>query len=143
MKQKIFLKNGKNTYVVYENGDIVNVRTNRLLKPLSKGNNYKRVSIYGVGKFYIHRILANAFIPNPDNLPIVNHIDGDRTNNSLENLEWCTYSENTKNAIKRGTHNMLWLINGLEIIRYMRNSYSDDEISKITGVDIDKIMKVV
>lgn len=47
----------------------------------------------------IHRLLALHFIPNPLNLPCINHIDGNKLNNDLDNLEWCTYSENTRHAM--------------------------------------------
>lgn len=58
---------------------------------------YKIVSLTKNGKTklcFVHRIVAEAFIPNPDNLPMVNHKDEDKTNNFLENLEWCTASYN-------------------------------------------------
>lgn len=50
----------------------------------------------------IHRVIAETFIPNPNNLPCVNHKDGNKRNNDVSNLEWVTYSENMKHATKTG-----------------------------------------
>ena len=50
----------------------------------------------------VHRVIAETFIPNPNNLPCVNHKDGNKLNNSIDNLEWCTYSENTIHAYQTG-----------------------------------------
>ena len=51
---------------------------------------------------YIHRLIAQHFIANPENKPFVNHIDGDPLNNALDNLEWVTYKENTQHAVRTG-----------------------------------------
>ena len=67
------------------------------MKQCLKNNGYKSVSLTKGGatkEFYVHRLVAEAFIPNPDNLPMVNHKDEDKTNNFVENLEWCTAQYN-------------------------------------------------
>lgn len=69
------------------------------------GNGYFRTNLAkdGVNKTVkVHRLVAEAFIPNPSNLPEVNHIDGNKQNNHVENLEWCSRSENLKHAVEIG-----------------------------------------
>ena len=72
-------------------------RKGRLLKPGLGSRGYLSVTLCknGIRKIYtVHRLVAQAFIPNINNLPIINHKDEDRTNNSVDNLEWCDYKYN-------------------------------------------------
>lgn len=75
------------------------------IKSMSKNNGYWRVTLYsGLVKKHmtVHRLVAQAFIPNPDNKPCINHISGIKTDNRVENLEWVTYKENSEHAIANG-----------------------------------------
>ena len=69
----------------------------KLLKATDRGNGYLTVYIEGKNR-YLHRIIAQAFIPNPENKSEVNHIDGNRSNDCVENLEWVSRLENAKHA---------------------------------------------
>lgn len=77
----------------------------KVLKPNLKHNGYYTVDLCRDGKITtttVHRIVADAFIPNPEGKHFVNHIDSDRTNNTVSNLEWVTSSENRIHGIKSG-----------------------------------------
>jgi hypothetical protein len=71
----------------------------RILKPTKK--EYARV-ILNKKAYSVHRLVAEAFIPNPNNYPIINHKDGNKQNNKVNNLEWCTQSHNQKEAYRIG-----------------------------------------
>lgn len=73
----------------------------RILKIQVDKNGYNYVSFHK-RKFKIHRLVAEAFIPNPENKPQVNHIDGNKQNNEVENLEWATAQENLNHAFRIG-----------------------------------------
>ena len=87
-------------YTIYENGDIWSDYKKGLLKPSLNNMGYYKVNLYKDGKVYykkIHRLLAIAFIPNPENKLEIDHIDRVRTNNNLSNLRWVTHKENMNN----------------------------------------------
>lgn len=79
-------------YAITEDGQIWGYKRKRFLKPGSDKDGYLQVSLSKNGKtktFKVHRLVAQAFIPNPNNLPQVNHKDENKQNNCVDNLEWC------------------------------------------------------
>ena len=83
-------------------------RKDKLLKPCKNKGGYLSVILWKDGKikkFLIHRLVAIAFLENSNNKPCINHIDCNPSNNCIDNLEWCTYSENTQYAYKLGRMN--------------------------------------
>ena len=95
-------------YEVSSHGNVRSLyRGRRHLKPAVNRSGYQNVVLYsdedGKPKTQaVHRLVAIAFVPNPNQLPWVNHIDGDKLNNSVSNLEWCSPSYNNKHAVVAG-----------------------------------------
>lgn len=92
----------ENLYQISSLGRVKSLKRNKLLtpyRPSQKG--YSQVFL-GRGNMYrIHRLVAMAFIPNPDNKPCIDHINGDRLDNRVENLRWVTYSENNSTIVHK------------------------------------------
>jgi hypothetical protein len=94
LSRTIYLDNGK--YDIEE----------KVLKPSTTKKGYFRIGLRKDNKtkfFKVHRIVANVFIPNSENKPQINHINGVKTDNRTENLEWCTCKENVQHSVENGT----------------------------------------
>lgn len=90
-------------YSVTDDGRVFSYKSNKWLVPRDNGTGYLYVGLKTDKQYncYIHRLVAEAFIPNPDNLPCVNHKDENKHNNTVDNLEWCSYEYNNN----YGEHN--------------------------------------
>ena len=99
---------GFENYLIFEDGVIINIKTGREMK-LKIDNGYYRVGLYKNGKqqnFLVHRLIALAYIPNPDNKPCIDHINRITTDNRIENLRWATHQENMRNLSCYRTNNL-------------------------------------
>ncbi len=143
-------------YSVSVNGEIYSHISNKKLKAVKYARNYLGVNLYKNKKHksqMVHRLVAKAFISNPKNKPEVNHIDGDPSNNNVENLEWVTPSENVIHSYKTGLaygmcgenhgRSKLTLEDVEEIRRLKKEGYSVREIMKIFNISKSHTEKII
>ena len=128
-------------YDVSNCGRFYNNKFKRFIKPRKNSDGYLNVTfcVNGIMTYHkAHRLVAEAFIPNPNELPIINHKDGDKTNNNDWNLEWCTSSENRIHAI-----NVLGINAGIGI-RNANAKLSEEDVieirkelsNKVSGINL-------
>lgn len=99
------IKDYEGKYSITHQGDVVNAKGKTLMFSINKKTGYKTVSLWKNNKGStktIHRLVAITYLPNPYNLPEVNHIDGNKLNNHVDNLEWVTRSGNIQHAYDSG-----------------------------------------
>ena len=92
-------------YEISDKGDVKSLRKNKILTPKKNHDGYLRIQLWDHGKcrfVSIHRLVAEAFLENPNNLPFVNHKNGIKNDNRVENLEWVTQKENIGHSWKTG-----------------------------------------
>ena len=125
-------------------------RKERILKPLIHPKGYFRVALWKDNKskfFFIHRLVAKYFISNPENKPTINHIDGDKSNNHIDNLEWTTYRENMNHAIENrisacGERNGRSKLNWTQIEEIRSSHLTSDELAAIYSVHKSTINRI-
>lgn len=143
---------GREKFVFNRGTKYVQKKKEQMLSPLNKKNVYPHVILYDAkGKpsgFKVHRLVAEAFLPNPLMLPLVNHLDGNKHNFKLSNLEWCDYSHNLKHAYDAGLiksrypNAKLKEADVLEIRRlYESGQYTHRKLSKVFGVSRSTIYR--
>ena len=94
-----------NNYYVTREGDVWSVRYAKFLKPTVDRNGYHKLELSGKMYKRLHQIVAETYLPNPHGLPQVNHIDEDKSNNKVENLEWVDAQRNSEHSKAK-----VWLI---------------------------------
>lgn len=136
----------ENRYEISSFGNVRNKKTSKVLKHSNNYHGYPFVLLRKKGddkvkNLKIHRLVAEAFIPNPDNLPQVNHKDGNKLNNSVDNLEWCTCQYNIQHSFANG----LQTPNGealkgydyVKLFAMYNNNYRLREILKELGLELN------
>lgn len=140
MEKWVILSEPYGNYAVSDLGQVKNVKTGRVLQQFLRSNDgYLQVSLWNNGKgksFPVHRLIALSFLPTMDNKYYVNHKNGIKTDNRVENLEWCSPTENNYHAVH------LKLVNCIpvKIVDLIDNKeYSFDSISQAAAYfNIDK-----
>ena len=125
-------------YEINSEGIVRRISTKRIKKSFKRPDGYIGIQLYitkeKVKNYQLHRLIANAFIPNPDNKLYVNHIDSNRENNSLNNLEWVTFEENVKHGYKSGYASNKGSNNGFSVLTEkqvleMRSKRENDKLT--------------
>ncbi len=134
-------------YAISNYGNIKNVKNKKILTPYKNKNGYLSYTFCqnGIKKtFRLHRLVGLYFIPNPNSLPYINHKDGNKINNHVENLEWCTAKENDNHARKTGLKQQEKPVKAIELSTKEELCFkSVSEASAFLGISKGTISKVL
>lgn len=132
-------------YEITRNGEIISKKRNgKMVKPQPNGKGYLRVHIAGK-MYFVHRLVAEKYIPNPDNKPQVNHKDGNKLNNNVDNLEWVSNQENRDHAVKSGLQisgeKCPWAKLTLEQVKFIKEhaELNSRKLAEVFGVSSETI----
>lgn len=138
------VKGFEGLYLVSDIGEVYSLLTNKCLLPAKKRTGYLQVTLSKntlLSYHLVHRIVAEAFIPNPDGKRQVNHIDGNKSNNSVSNLEWCTCRENIIHSIYELGNNKIPVNQFTKDGKFVKGWDSIIEASKGTGIKAQHIWR--
>lgn len=126
-------------YCVTRDGRIYSYKHCRFLNPVSDNKGYLRVAIYDSNfnchKMRVHRLVALAFIPNSENKEQINHIDGNKKNNCVDNLEWVTNDENKQHAVSMRIHKHAYSDEKVrEVCELLQSGMKENDVVALTGV---------
>jgi hypothetical protein len=144
-------------YLISPTGSVYSIRRKKVISPfVSSGYLQVELNVNGIAaKHLVHRLVAEAYLPNPSDFPCVNHKDGNKLNNSVDNLEWCTYKKNMEHAREHGLLKTIGSNNPAsklteEDVKYIKSvykkgdlEYGSSALGKKFGVDHKAIWSIV
>lgn len=152
--RRIVINGEQSNYEISDDGEIRNVNSHKRLKPKKNESGYLVVNMFHNRKTVtrkVHRLVVEQFVPNPDNLPQVNHLNCDKTDNRVENLEWTTRLDNMRHAFANGCYPCGEKSN---LSKYEKTSieqtielledgnYTAREISEVSGISLEMVRAI-